>query len=209
MKLDQLLSDFQIVPSNWDRLGTSRRPLHLRDVLSPNGNSKIDVIDSNWTVLDLIGSDDWLEILDRRATQSTVQSLRDFCTFDLPLREQKHVLGNFVDEHNLFFLFLARIIVMESAFVHPKLHVRLLEAYDELRTSSLCCRVTLYCRIKLLKAIIFVMALEVNQTSFLYPGKMAFWLIDIDPPLLLSRMEPPLLKVLLTSSLLQKRSIVD
>ena len=69
--------------------------------------------------------------------------------------------------------------------------------------------VTQYCVMRYLREIMFVMALELSHTSWLYPAIVAFRTTSIVPPLLFRRMVESLLKIFATIYLLHMRSIVN
>ncbi len=71
------------------------------DVLPPNLEGNVDVLDRHRTVLDLVAWNHRLEVLHGREIQRDVQSSRVFCTFDLSLRETFLVLGDSANESKL------------------------------------------------------------------------------------------------------------
>ena len=117
MELQQLRRNFHEVPSYRIRFTPSGLSFQRGDVLPPDLEGNVDVLDRHWAVLDLVASNHQLKNSHGRVTQRGVQSSRGFCTLDLSRRKTFLVLGDSVNESKLFVL--PWIVVMQTALVHP------------------------------------------------------------------------------------------
>jgi hypothetical protein len=121
VELQQLISNLHIDPDHWMHLAPSGLPFQRGDVLAPNLQINIDVLDRHVIVLDLVTENHPLEVLHGQVTQCFVQSLCEFCTLDLPLSESFLVLRDNVGESKM--MFLTRVLVMQAALVHSEFHI--------------------------------------------------------------------------------------
>ena len=110
VQFQQLHWDFHKVPCH--RIGFAPRGLSFlcRNVLPPNLEGNVDILDHYRTVLNLVAPNHPLEILPGRVTERGIQSSSCLCTLDLPLRETFLVPGDSVNKSK--FVVLARIVVM-------------------------------------------------------------------------------------------------
>jgi hypothetical protein len=122
VKFQQLRRDLYKVLCHRAGFAPSGLPFQCGDVLPPNLEGNVDILDRHWTVLDLVAPNHPLKILPGRVTEHGVQSSGKLCTLDLSLRETFLVPGDSINENKRF---ISWIVVVKSAFVHPKLHVRL------------------------------------------------------------------------------------
>ena len=97
-QFQQLHRYFHIVLCHRIRFLPGGLPFQRRDVLAPNLGGNIDVFNRNRTVLDLIATNNPLEVLHRRVIERSVHSSCDLCTLDLPLGKTFLVLGDSLNE---------------------------------------------------------------------------------------------------------------
>jgi hypothetical protein len=87
-----------------NRLAPGGLAFQSGDVLAQNLQSHIDVLDCHWKIVDLIASNQPLEVLHGQVTHSLVQSSCELCTLNLPLRETFLVFRKSVDESKMLFV---------------------------------------------------------------------------------------------------------
>jgi hypothetical protein len=203
VELQQLLRKLHIVPGHRIRLASSGFPFQRSDVLAPNLQSNVDVLDRYRTVLDLVTENHPLEVLHGWLTQCIVQSSCDFCTLDFPLNEAFLVLRDSFDKRKM--LLLLRVVVMQPTLMHSKLHIwfglRLPLDHKHQIITTVCDAILIY---QIVQSNDIGNSSRAEPNSLVVLGIVAFRVTTMVPPLLFSLILEFDLLVLLTKAALQK-----